>query len=400
MAVKYNRIIKQLDFIGAFCQGTMQKQLFLGLPKEYVAHFPQYQEYFEEPILLAKSIYGTDFAHKVFSDDLTEWLLDNEEMEFLASELDSSLFIHRSGDEFVFLICYVDDCLYFGSSDQIEAKMGAMIKKKFKLELQGHAHWFLGTRIYREQDGSYIIDQETYAKHILTRYCGPDTQWGLPAMQDTPAPVEYVYTKENRPSNDEEKLALEKKYPSLSMASAVSSLLYIALNTRCDILWIVNKLAKSSSNPSMIDFDALMHCFGYLRKHSDLAIKYYADVSKSPVYAICQKHNITMSEILGFSDSSWQDCPDTGRSTGGYKVFMQGGIIEANSTMPVPVALSSCEAEYMGCCNLGAMICHLRELLYDFIMKGRKEYDQQGTYGETPSILLIDNQATVSMSKN
>ena len=68
--------------------------------------------------------------------------------------------------------------------------------------------------------------------------------------------------------------------------------------------------------------------------------------------------------------------------------------------MPVPVALSSCEAEYMGCCNLGAMICHLRELLYDFIMKGRKEYDQQGTYGETPSILLIDNQATVSMSKN
>ena len=214
MAVKYNRIIKQLDFIGAFCQGTMQKRLFLRLPKEYVAHFPQYQEYFEEPILLAKSIYGTDFAHKVFSDDLTEWLLDNEEMEFLASELDSSLFIHRSGDEFVFLICYVDDCLYFGSSDQIEAKMGAMIKKKFKLELQGHAHWFLGTRIYREQDGSYIIDQETYAKHILTRYCGPDTQWGLPAMQDTPAPVEYVYTKENRPSNDEEKLALEKKYPS------------------------------------------------------------------------------------------------------------------------------------------------------------------------------------------
>ncbi len=79
---------------------------------------------------------------------------------------------------------------------------------------------------------------------------------------------------------------------------------------------------------------------------------------------------------------------------------MQGGIIEANSTMPVPVALSSCEAEYMSCCNLGAMLCHQRELFHDFMMIGRKEYNKEGTYGKTPSILLIGNPATVSMSKN
>jgi hypothetical protein len=182
MAVRHLRIIKQLDFIGAFCQGNMQKRLFLQLPKEYVPHFSQFKTYFDSPMLLEKSIYGTNFAHKVFSDDLTEWLLKNDEMNFTASELDSSLFVHRSGEDFVYLICYVDDCLYFGSSDKIEEKMGEMLKRKFKLELQGHAHWFLGTRIYREQDGSYIIDQETYAKHILTRYCGEDTHWGLPPM--------------------------------------------------------------------------------------------------------------------------------------------------------------------------------------------------------------------------
>jgi hypothetical protein len=68
--------------------------------------------------------------------------------------------------------------------------------------------------------------------------------------------------------------------------------------------------------------------------------------------------------------------------------------------MPVPVALSSAEAEYMGSCNLGAMICHLRELMYDFIFLGTKEYNRDGVFGKTPSILLIDNQATVAMSKN
>ena len=150
----------------------------------------------------------------------------------------------------------------------------------------------------------------------------------------------------------------------------------------------------------MKDFDALMNCFGYLRKFTDFAIKYYANVEDSPTYEICKKHKIEMSEILGFSDSSWQDFPDTGRSTGGYKIFVQGGLVEANSTMPVPVALSSAEAEYMGSCNLGAMVCHLRELLYDFMHLGREDYDRSGTYGKTPSILLIDNQATIAMSKN
>jgi hypothetical protein len=78
------------------------------------------------------------------------------------------------------------------------------------------------------------VDQETYAKHVINRYCGPETPWGLPAMKDTPAPVDYVYTKANRPTTDEERQLISERYPELSMASAVSSLLYIALNMRCD----------------------------------------------------------------------------------------------------------------------------------------------------------------------
>ena len=143
-----------------------------------------------------------------------------------------------------------------------------------------------------------------------------------------------------------------------------------------------------------------MHCFGYLRKFPDMAIKFYANPKESPVYQICDKHKVEFTDIIGFSDSSWQDCPDTGRSTGGYKVFCQGGLIDANSTMPIPVALSSAEAEYMSCCNLGAMIYHLRELLYEFEFLGTSEYHMDGLFGTAPTMLLIDNQATVSMSKN
>ena len=78
-------------------------------------------------------------------------------------------------------------------------------------------------------------------------------------MKDAPAPIDYIFTMGNRPKNDEERKEVNEKYDGLSMASAVSSLLYLALNTRSDILWITNKLAKSSTNPGMKDFDALMH---------------------------------------------------------------------------------------------------------------------------------------------
>ena len=47
---------------------------------------------------------------------------------------------------------------------------------------------------------------------------------------------------------------------------------------------------------------------------------------------------------MDFSDSSWQDCPDTGRSTGAYIIFYQGGIIDHVTHVPVPVAQSSAES--------------------------------------------------------
>ena len=42
-----------------------------------------------------------------------------------------------------------------------------------------------------------------------------------------------------------------------------------------------------------------------------------------------------------FSDSSWQDWLDTGRSTGAYIIFYQGGPIDHGTHVPGPVDQSS-----------------------------------------------------------
>ena len=62
---------------------------------------------------------------------------------------------------------------------------------------------------------------------------------------------------------------------------------------------------------------------------------------------------------MDFSDSSWQDCPDTGRSTGAYISFYQGGLIDHVTHVPGPVAQSSEESEYNESCTVGMDLAHL-----------------------------------------
>ena len=49
---------------------------------------------------------------------------------------------------------------------------------------------------------------------------------------------------------------------------------------------------------------------------------------------------------MALSDSSWQYCTDTGRSTGAYIIFYQGGKIDHGTHVPEPVAQASAESYY------------------------------------------------------
>ena len=85
----------------------------------------------------------------------------------------------------------------------------------------------------------------------------------------------------------------------------------------------------------------------YIRYNKILGLKYYADRNDAPVSDLLRKASIkTENRLIGFFYYSWQDCPDTGRSTGAYIIFYQGGPIGHGTHVPVPVAQSSAESEY------------------------------------------------------
>ena len=73
-----------------------------------------------------------------------------------------------------------------------------------------------------------------------------------------------------------------------------------------------------------------------------MGLKYYVDTNDALVSDLLRQARIkTENHLMAFSDSSWQYCTYTGRSTGEYIIFYQCGPIDHDTHVPVPVAQSS-----------------------------------------------------------
>lgn len=81
----------------------------------------------------------------------------------------------------------------------------------------------------------------------------------------------------------------------------------------------------------------------------------------------------TTFPIIAVADSSFDDCPDTRRSTGGYMIHWQGGVVEGASIMPPIVSTSVGEAEYcVGAVAAMALSFH-RKVFNEFIGRDSDE---------------------------
>ena len=70
-------------------------------------------------------------------------------------------------------------------------------------------------------------------------------------------------------------------------------------------------------NPGKVHFEGLVHILIYIRKNKTLVLKYYTDMNDAPVSDLFRQASIkTENNLMAFSDSSWQDFPETVRSTG------------------------------------------------------------------------------------
>ena len=129
----------------------------------------------------------------------------------------------------------------------------------------------------------------------------------------------------------------------------------------------MHKLAKCSANTGKVQFEGLVHLLRYIGNNKNVGLEYYAYMNDAPVTDILRQANIkTKNHLMAFSDSSWQDFTDTGRSTGAYIIFYKGGPIDHDPHVPGPVAQSSEESDYNVACTAGMSLANFRMLFNEF----------------------------------
>ena len=97
---------------------------------------------------------------------------------------------------------------------------------------------------------------------------------------------------------------------------------------------------------------------------------------------------------MAFSDFSWQDCPDTGRSTWAYIILYQGGPIDHGTHVPRLVAKSSAESEYNAAYTAGMALAHFRMLIHVLLIK------DQDISPEESSLIILDCKSATCMANN
>jgi hypothetical protein len=201
--------------------------------------------------------------------------------------------------------------------------------------------------------------------------------------------MDFVFTKDDLSKNLKEVKDLTEEF-GIEYPAAIGSLLWI-LHTYPRLRFAVCKLAKCMSRPGKRHFKALMHLLHHVRCHHSTGITFYSRPSRSPLGRILDEVGIdTNTELVAATDSSWQDCPDTGRSTGGYYVLFCGGIVDSSSNVPGPVAMSSAEGEFMQACAGAISVAHIKMLVLEL---DNKDPDETLTVP-----IMVDNQSTIASS--
>jgi hypothetical protein len=388
-SAKHKVRVRQLDFVGAYLQAKTRHRVFIRLPTVYGDLWPEYKKYSGVPLRLIKSMYGMTLSGKYWWQELQEFLVQKA---FVPSTTVPCFFSkHFDDGSFIKLLNYVDDLLYCSNSPSHMQAFEESLGKRFSIELMGQAHWYLSSRVTQEANFNISIDQSRYCLSVVKRYL--DTA-GCPKVNRThssPLPAEFVPSADDCSPSQEAVKALEEQY-NIAYDSCVGALIYLA-QTRPDIAFPVNKLAKFSRSPGTKHFEAILHLLRYLRDNTYLGLRYYSNANDSPIYKSLQDNKINETGLLlAYSDSSWHDDVDSGRSTGGYLISYMGGIVDHSSNMPGPVALSSAEAEYNEACLATMALSHIQMF--------QNELENEPVDRVFNTNLYLDNSSAIAMGRS
>ena len=106
-------------------------------------------------------------SRKLFSDELTEWLL---EAGFILSQCQMSIYYKYAPDESkIVVLSYVDDCVYWYTNEYLLKWFVDTLGNRFHVNLLVYAYWFISIIISKLKDHSISMDQARYSTSIVAK---------------------------------------------------------------------------------------------------------------------------------------------------------------------------------------------------------------------------------------
>lgn len=345
--------IHQFDVKTAFLYGPLEEEVYMTQPDGYQDGTPRVCK-------LQKGLYGLKQAPRQWNGLFHSFLL---EKGFKQCPDDPCLYKLQNKEGTMFLCLYVDDGLVFSDNEEQAQKFLQYLKTRFEV-VSHEPDTYVGIRIQRNRSKKLIfLNQKGYIERILTRLGMTNA-----TTVTTPSDLTHKLSKEMGNNSDED---TERRFP---YREAVGCLNYLAVMTRADIAFSVNKVAKFWERPQSGHWKAVKRIMRYLALTIKAGIKYCGS-------------NLN---LCTYSDSDYAGDPDTRRSTSGTVSMINGGPVSWSSSTQSVTALASTEAEYMAMSVAMKDVVWLRRL-WSFL---------NGMKLNKPTPLYVDNQGAIALSKN
>lgn len=332
--------VHQTDVKTAFLNGDLDEKIYIR-PPPYVRNG-------KEVWLLNKALYGLKQAARQWYEKLAEVFVA---AGYKRSAVDPCLFYKGEGASRVFILVHVDDALVVGRVAHVrDAKQD--MANAFEIKDLGPAAHFLGPDIVQSEHGIWV-GQPKFSKD-LAEY----------NMSDCKAVNAPMVPHSNLSATEGARLKEEIPY-----AALVGSLLYLTVNTRPDLAFVVGVLSRFMAKPREPHWVAAKIVLRYLAGTEELGLLY--------------KRN--MQGIEAFSDADFAGNVDTRKSTSGMTIVRHGAAVMWRSKLQSVVATSTCEAEYVAAAAAAKETLLLSKLLVALF----------GTFRKL--VLCVDDQSALTL---
>jgi hypothetical protein len=342
IAAAYNLPIYQYDISSAFLYGEIDTDIFIEQPQGFT---PPDRPPSEWVCHLRKALYGLKQAGRIWNDTFIDWAL---KAGFKQSVYEPCILIKHTTNkagkrDFILIGLHVDDIQLAATNLSLITNMETSLRARFKLKHLGPAHKLLGYKVTRENNGSYILDQEHTIKELLSKF--------LPSSLH---PVRSP-TCTRKPAPDDDDPCNKHDFQSL-----IGSLMFLANSTRPDICYAVNQAARHMQNPSIANWKDALRILQYLKGSVSKGLVFNPP-NRFDEHTRSTKENLP---IVAFSDADWGG-KDGASSTTGIYIELAGCPIIWKSSKQKCISLSTLEAEYVAASLASREIMWVRNLLSD-----------------------------------